>query len=408
MTRTSTRPSRYLRLWYLTGVAGLAALLALTTTLPVAGALEPAAPEPLRRAQKLRAQDIEARPGVVALGWREGGQPDQLYLGLSRDGGASFLKGSGRLRKFPLVGLAGRGLSLAVCGRRDVRSAWAVTALRARNDRAGDSDVLLTRRGLARPARDASQLFITTPTAKRQVRDADVACVGDHHLAIAWLEKKDGRVRARLAIRRLRRTGQSRPVRAYNLGPALMRGGIAVAATPDAVHVAWTKHDRQHLRYERFEVLDRRASRFERGLARGLAWRDVERPVLTARGRKVIAAYSDAGDLKAKWSDDAGASFGSAERLAAGSSRSPSRARSITLSGKRIVIEAIDRTSGTRVPTRLESRDLGASWNRLVFGNDGVRLAALEKIDYRSSRLKVLLHDDGARVDTLRARHEVP
>ena len=408
MPRTSSHSFRSTQLRNLAAAVGLAALLALTTTLPVAGALEPTAPEPLRRAQKLRAQDIEARADVVALGWREGGQPDQLYLGLSRDGGASFLRGSGRLRKFPLAGLAGRGLSLALCGRGDVRSVWAVTAVRARNDRAGDADVLLTRRGLARPARDAGQLFITTPTAKRQVREADVACVGDHHLAIAWLEKKDGRVRARLAIRRLRRTGQSRPVRAYNLGPAQMRGGIAVAATPDAVHVVWTKNDRQHLRYERFAVRDRKASRFERGMARGLAWRDVERPVLTARGRKVVAAYSDAGDLKVKWSDDAGATFGSAQRVASGTPRAPARARSIALSGRRVVIAAIDRSSGSRVPTRIESADLGGSWSRLVFGNDGVRLAALEKIDYSRSRLKVLLHDDGTRVDTLRARHEVP
>ncbi len=383
--------------------------LALTVALPAAAAYEAAAPEPLRSAKKLRAQGITARGDAVVLGWREGGKPDRLWMSLSRDGGETYQKGSGKLRRFGLVGLAGRGLSLSVCGPRSERSFWAVTAYRSRTDRyAGESDVLLTRRGLDRPASNAVQLFITSPSAKRQVRDADVACVGDHHLAIAWLEKKDGRTRARLAIRRLTDAGRSESVRKINLGPAMMNGGIAVAATPDAIHVVWTKKDKGHLRYERFRVKSKKKSRFERGLARGLAWSDVEHPVLTARGRKVAVAYSDAGALKLRLSGDAGASFGTAERLADGTSQKQSRARSISLSGTRLVVEAIDRSGGGRVPARFESTDLGSSWTGLVFGNDGVRLGALEKVSYGESRLKEVLHDDGSRVDTLRARYEGP
>ncbi len=382
--------------------------LALTVALPAAAAYEAAAPEPLRSAKKLRAQDITARGDDVVLGWREGGKPDRLWMSLSRDGGETYQKGSGKLRRFGLVGLAGHGLSLSVCGPHSERSFWAVTAYRSRTDRAGESDVLLTRRGLDRPASNAVQLFITSPRAKRQVRDADVACVGDHHLAIAWLEKKDGRTRARLAIRRLTDAGRSESVRKINLGPAVMKGGIAVAATPSAIHVVWTKNDKHHLRYERFRVKSKKKSRFERGLARGLAWSDVEQPVLTARGRKVAVAYSDAGALKLRLSDDAGASFGGAESLADGTSQKPSRARSISLSGTRLVVEAIDRSGGGRVPARLESTDLGSSWSGLVFGNDGVRLGALQKVSYGESRLKEVLHDDGSRVDTLRARYEGP
>ena len=388
--------------------AALVLMLVAVTVQPGASAYEPVEPEPLRRAQRLRAQEIAARGDIVLVGWREGGRPDRLSMALSRDGGATFLRGNGKLRRFNLAGLAGRGLSLAVCGRSDVRSMWAVTALRARADRAGDSDVLLTRRSLASPKRDAVQLFLTAPTAKRQVRDADIACVGDHHLAIAWVEKKDGRVRARLAIRRLTRAGQSTPVRTYKLGRAVLRGGISVAATPDDVHVAWIKGANQHLRYERFRVVKRSASRFERGQASGIAWRDVERPQIDARGRKVVVAYSDGGDLKVKLSRDRGASFGSAEALAAGTTSQPARARSIALSGARIVVEGVDRTGGSRTPTRFESTDLGSTWQGLAFGHDGIRLGALEKIDYRKSRLKELLHDDGPAGDTLRARREVP
>ncbi len=386
----------------------LTSLLVLTVALPASAAYEQAAPEPLRSAKKLRAQDITARGDVVVLGWREGGKPDRLWMALSRDGGETYQKGSGKLRRFGLVGLAGRGLSLEICGPRSDRSFWAVTAYRARTDRAGESDVLLTRRSLDRPANDAVQLFITSPSAKRQVRDADVACVGDHHLAIAWLEKKDGRTRGRLAIRRLTEAGRSESVRKINLGPAVMNGGIAVAATPDAIHVVWTKNDKHHLRYERFAVKNKKKSRFERGFARGLAWSDVEQPVLAARGRKVAVAYSDAGTLKLRLSDDFGASFGNAERLADGTTRAPSRARSISLSGTRLVVEAIDRSGRQRVPARIESTDLGSTWTGLVFGNDGVRLGALEKISDSESRLKEVLHDDGSHGDTLQARYEGP
>ena len=386
----------------------LSSFLALVVALPAVAAYEPAAPEPLRTAKKLRAQDITARGDDVVLGWREGGKPDRLWMSLSRDGGETYQKGSGKLRRFGLVGLAGRGLSLSVCGPRSERSFWAVTAYRSRTDRAGESDVLLTRRGLDRPASNAVQLFITSPSAKRQVRDADVACVGDHHLAIAWLEKKNGKTRARLAIRRLTDAGRSESVRTINLGSAVMNGGIAVAATPDAIHLVWTKTDKQHLRYERFRVKSQKKSRFVRGLARGLAWSDVDHPVLTARGRNVAVAYSDAGTLKLRLSDDAGATFGTAEHLADGTIQKPSRARSISMSGTRVVVEAIDRRGGGRVPARFESTDLGSSWTGLVFDNDGVRLGALEKVSYGESRLKEVLHDDGSRVDTLRARYEGP
>lgn len=386
----------------------LAAIALVAAALPAASASVVADPEPLRRARTLRAQDITARGDLVAISWRERDTADRLLMSLSRDGGASYRRGNGRLRTFNLAGIPGRGAALAICGRGDGRSIWAVTILRARSDRAGDADVLLTRRNGSRPKGDAGQLFITRPVARRQVRDADVACVGNHHLAIAWLERKDGRLRARLSIRRLTPDGVSRPVRTYDLGSAVLGGGIAVDATPDIIHVAWTVGSRKHLRFARLEVESRADSRFDRRRTRRLAWRDVERPKLAARGRSVVLAYTDGGEVKVRTSQDRGASFGPAERLANGSVQAPSRARSVSLSGQRIVVEAIDRSSGQRVPTRLESPDLGVSWSGLAFGHVGARLGALQKIDYRTSRLMELLHHDGSGGDTLRARHEEP
>lgn len=376
---------------------------------PATGASEASRPDPLRRDARLVVQDIAARFGVVGVGWREGQKPGRLLVAFSKDGGASFLKNNGNLRKFNTLGLPGRGLSLDICGPKGERSIWIGTAMRQGRDDAGDADVLLTRRSVRSPIRDAYQAFLTSPSRQRSVRSVDVACIGNEYLAIAWLEKLKGRTRARLMIRDQASFGTTDEVvsKVFNLGEARFWGGISVAANARGVHVAWVRGSRRHLRIRTFLIEgDDRPPASPQPAVR-LAWGDIARPQVATSGSRVIVAYSDAGKVRARLSLDRGASFGSAIRLVGSGSRSrPSRVHSIDLSGRSIVVEATRREGATATPQRLRSDDLGATWSTRSFGHRGTRVGALQSVRQGAALLTEAWHHDGRSGDTLRVWFE--
>ena len=104
---------------------------------------------------------------VVALGWREAANPGQLYMTFSIDGGKSYRRKNGNLRRFPVLGIGNRGMSVDVCAGR----VWAASILGAPGDAKGDSDVLLTSRSVQ--GGGAGQAFVT----KHDVRSHDPQCL---------------------------------------------------------------------------------------------------------------------------------------------------------------------------------------------------------------------------------------
>ena len=173
----------------------------LATTAPALGAFSAARPDPLAQSGIIRVHDIAVvrRTGgvgpVVALGWREAANPGQLYLSFSTDGGKSYRRNNGALRRFPVLGIGNRGMSVDVCAGR----AWAASIVGYPGDDAGDSDVLLTSRDVN--GGGAGQAFVTNANYDRTTRNVSMACVGNRLLAVAWVETSQGTTRAKLLLR---------------------------------------------------------------------------------------------------------------------------------------------------------------------------------------------------------------
>lgn len=376
-------------------------------TMPTLGASYAAAePEPLKQGQLVRLADIATTQNAtelpaVAIGWRTGSRPGNLFMSYSTDGGATYLRGNGKLRQWAVAGDGNRGLSLAVC-RDDV---WAGSAARFPGDRSRDTDVLVTRRAIGGKA---AQVFVTAPSARRTVRDVQVACVGTKLLAIAWLEKADGKTRARLMLRSLNDLAPAATNKTYFLGTAVFGAGITLATTSRSVHVAWTAGQARNVRYKRF-ILGKQANpkvtpKPVTTIAKGKA----NKPQLAVQGRKVVAAYTDGGKVDLRISKDLGATFEAPQTLIdSGSSSQPSRVHSVDTFGQRIVVEATRNAAGTNTAQRHESTNLGEDWDVRDFGHNGPRMGALRKSGPGTSALAETWLDNGVN-DTLRAQYETP
>ena len=379
--------------------------LVLTAAAPMMGGYKEAAPSPLRQTGLLRIKDIAANGNtggraVVAVGWHEASKPGQLYLAFSLNGGRDYRRTNGNLRRYRVVGEPKLGISLAICSGR----VWAGSTYR--DTSTGSTRVFLTSRTVGG---GAAQAFIT-PADGRRVRDVSVACAGKGLLAISWLEKKDGQSRARLILRSTEPLGQPLAIeKKYKVGAADFKGGLSVAATPEAVVV--THVGKGNLRVKRFEIDPGDPSNVTTGAATTVAWKDVRNPQLAARGQKVVLAYSDAGKVKAKLSADLGASFGGATTLVrAGSIANPSRAYSADVVGDRVVLEVSANRKGKLTPQRIQSTDDGASWATRDFGHIGARVGALLKQKGKAPVLMEAWHNNAPKpsADTLRAKYETP
>jgi len=379
-------------------VAALAATIAVTAA-PAYGAFDAADPNPLRQAPLLRVGAIAANGDIAAIGYREGASPGKIKVAWSKDAGATYLKGNGKLRKFSVAGLGRFGVSLDICD----ETIWVATAAKFPGDRGQDSDVLVSRR-LAKGG--AGQAFITSPSRNRLVRSAEVACIGKDFIAVAWLEKIGGESRARLIIQDQDSLAPASFKKSYNLGAAVLDGGISVAATSDSVYVAWTRGKARNVKYQRFQVGGGAEPEIIRDPVVNVAKADALWPQLAVHAERVALAYTDAGKVKVRVSTDGGASFGPSDKIiAVGKKGKPSRPWSIDIKGQRVVVEAGRNVSGTTTPVRVQTVDLGGSWQTSTFGHKGARYGALQRVG-DSSSLKEAWHNNGSQ-DTLRAQHEV-
>lgn len=380
----------------------------IAATAPVLGAWKAAKPDPLSQSGIVRVQDIAVvrKTGgvgpVVALGWREAANPGQLYLTFSIDGGKSYRRNNGNLRRFPVLGNGARGMSVDVCAGR----VWAASVLAAPGDAKGDSDVLLTSRGVN--GGGAGQAFVTNTSFDRTTHNVSMACVGNRLLAVAWVETSNGVTRAKLLLRSTEPLGEKAAVRrTLPLGTAVKSGGISIDASNDAVHTAWTGDAERNLYYKRFLVGFGKDPSITRKGKRRLAEGGIRWPQLGVRGNRIVLAYTDAGKIRARMSDSGGAAFEQATTLVStGGDKRPSRAYSADVAANRVVVEVVASRKGQLTPKRIQSQNGGATWNARDFGNDGARIGALRKTTGSNSLLVEAWQNNAPGTDTLRAQYE--
>jgi hypothetical protein len=375
---------------------------------PAWGAYNAARPDPLSQSGIVRVQDIAVvrKTGgvgpVVALGWREAANPGQLYMTFSTDGGRSYRRNNGNLRRFPVLGIGARGMSVDVCAGR----VWAASILPAPGDARGDSDVLLTSRGVN--GGSAGQAFVTNTSYDRTTRNVSMACVGDRLLAVAWVETSNGVTRAKLLLRSTEPLGEKAAVRrTLPLGTAVAKGGISIDASTNAVHTAWTGDTARNLYYKRFLISGGKNPSVTRGSKRRLADGDIRWPQIGVRGNHVVLAHTDEGKVRARMSHDGGATFDAATTLVnTGGEKRPSRAYSADVAANRVVVEVVASRQGQQTPKRIQSQNGGSTWNDRDFGNDGARIGALRKTTGNKSLLVEAWQNNAPGADTLRAQYE--
>lgn len=385
----------------------MAFALVLVAAVPVLGATRAAEPDPLVKDSLLRVLDMAtagktAKYGpVVAVGYRTGTKPGELFVTYSTDGGRSYLKGPGSLRQFRVAGDGMRGMSLDVCGGR----IWAATAATAPGDATSDRDVLLTSRTIGGTA---AQAFLTNADTERTVSSVAVGCVGKKLLAVSWIEQSFGKTRAKLMLRSLEPLGETPSFRkVIGLGAADRKGGISVDASNDTVHVAWTAGADRDLRYQRFVVTGDAPPDVMPGAVETLATSDTAWPQVAARGLNAVVAYTDNGKARVRTSADGGATFASpVVVVGSGSVASPSEVHTADVSGPRIVIEATASRKGQLTPVRIESADGGVTWTTRDFGNVGARVGALRKDTQTTSILVEAWQNNSSGADTIRAQYE--
>ncbi len=382
--------------------------VAVTAAAPVAAAsYKEAKPSPLRQDSTLRVRDVAANGqtgsgAIVAVGWRQASKPAKLFLAFSTDGGRDYRRTNGRLRKYPILGDGKLGMSLAICSGR----VWAGSAFHNPGDDSGDTDVILTTRTIGG---GAAQSFMTDTTDDRRVREVQVACAGKNLIAIGWLEKMDGKVRARLMLRSAEPLGDAPAFEeTYDLGAAVLKDGIGVAATPDAVQVVWTKGGKRNIRAKRFLVSGSGIPSITPNPTTTIAFEDARFPQIAARGSRVVVSYTDAGKIKVKLSKNRGGSYGKATKIVGnGTINKPSRSHSVDIIGSRIVVEASANKQGAFTSRRIQSQNLGSTWKTQDFGNNGARVGALLRKKGKDPKLMEAWHNNGS-VDTLRASYETP
>ena len=387
-------------------VVSAALILAMEAATPALAGYGAATPDPLAQQDLLRVEDIAAtgKMGgigpVVAVGWRQGSKPGELFVAYSVDGGQSYLKQDGSLRQFRVAGDGTIGLALDACSKR----VWAVSAANYPGDDPADTDVLVTSRTVSG---GAGQAFMTDQAASRRITSVSISCLDNRLLAIAWLEESFGKPRAKLMLRSLEPLGETASFRkVYGLGEADIKSGISVDASTDAIHVAWTAGKKRDLMYQRY-LVEAGDLLISQQPSVKLASADARFAQVAARGQQAVVAFSDAGKLKARVSGDAGETYAKPDQLlGTGSPSEPSQAHSADVSAARIVVEASANKGGTRTPQRIQSNDSGATWGATSFGNVGARVGALRKTSPTSSLLTEAWQNNDAGVDTLRAQYE--
>jgi len=384
------------------------ATLVLTAAMPVTAAFEPTTPDPLSQDRMLRALDMAARGATSAgpvsvVGWRQASGPATLFLAISLDGGKSYRRTNGNLRRYRVIGDGRLGMSLDVCGGR-VWAGSVVIVPRNNDPKSTTHMVALSSRTIGG---GAAQAFVTRSTKPRRVRDVSIACVGNQLLAVGWLEYSKGSSKVRLELRSLEELGETPAFRkTYGLGPARIKGGLDLAATSKAVHVAWSRNTDSDLAYKRFLIGRGSQPPVTKEKTRILATKNAEGPALAARGGKVAIGFTDNGKVRVRLSSNRGKAFAASRKIVgAGKVRAPSRIHSIDISGRLVVAEVASNRGGKMTPRRVRSTNLGGTWTSAPFGHKGARFGALIKQGGEFELLE-FWHDNGKPNDTLRSQYE--
>ena len=280
---------------------------------------------------------------VVAVGWRQAAKPGELFVTFSTDGGHSFLKQNGTLRQFRV---AGDGHARPVAG----RLRWPHLGGHGRATTRVTTPPTGTSCSRSRTiGGQAGQAFVTDAAGDRTARQVSVACVGNRLLAVAWVENslRQGARQADAAQPRAARRARRASARSSASARRCRKGGIAVDASTDSVHVAWTAGQKRERLLRALPHRRRRRPGHHPGRHVKLAAGDALYPQVAARGQKVVVAYTDAGKVKARVSGDGGTHVRRPSLVVGtGHGRAPSQAHSADVSGSRIVVEATASTAG--------------------------------------------------------------
>ena len=171
--------------------------------------------------------------------------------------------------------------------------------------------------------------------------------------------------------------------------------------------MAWTADSERNLYYKRFAIGNGADPQVSKRATRRLAQGDISSPQIGLRGQQIVLAYTDVGRVKARLSDDGGASFAAARTLVSSGGRTkPSRAYSADIAADRVVVEVLASDQGESTPQRVQSQDGGQTWNARSFGNVGPRVGALRKTTGDNSLLVEAWQNNAPGTDTLRAQYE--
>ncbi len=241
---------------------------------------------------QIRVGDIAARGAGVVVGWQENapGGTKAVYLRRSNDGGATF-RSAVKLDTRP-----SREIQVDVCD----GWAWAASTVKE----AGSWFVALDKRALVGGVHGSYALSPST-----QVRGPDVACAGER-LVVAWFQKVGGTWRVKLHARGVNDEfkGDQLDEIDLDLGPGDMREGLALAGTGDHVFLAW--FNGSDFKFRRWDIGP--GPVYSLGNASTANLPDLvygRDPKIGVSGDRLVLAYMNRADLRARVSTDAAASW---------------------------------------------------------------------------------------------------
>ncbi len=242
---------------------------------------------------EIRVGDIAARGSGVVVGWQENapGGVKRVWVRRSADGGATF-RPAVRLDDRP-----SRDIEVETCG------GWAFAAYTFKES--GAWLVGLDKLPLTGPSHEQNAI-----TLDGQSRRPDVACAGER-LAVAWFQKVGGDWHVMLHARGVNdeAKGDSLPAIDLDLGEGSMQKGLALAGSGDDLHLAWFDEEEVRLRHwsigagpdhDLFGVPTPVLPDMEYG----------QTPELGVDGDRLVFAYMNRADLRARVSTDGGVSWG--------------------------------------------------------------------------------------------------
>lgn len=242
---------------------------------------------------EIRVGDIAARGSGVAVGWQENapGGNKRVWMRRSANGGATFRTA---LR---LDDRQSRDIEVDTC------DGWAFASFTFRES--GEWLVGLDKHALTGPFFDQSAL-----TLGGLSRKPDVACAGER-LAVAWFQRVGGVWHVKLHARGVNdeALGDVLPEVNLDLGVGTMMKGLALAGTGDHLFLTW--FDGADVRFRRWDLGP--GPDFDLLGAPVATLPDAEygqNPELGVSGERLVYAYMNEADLRARVSATAAATWG--------------------------------------------------------------------------------------------------